>query len=125
MAFILIVEDLKDTCDALKGFLEDAGHVVTCVPNGRDALSAVLNKVPDVILLDLLTPEMDGTSFLEVIRSYLRLQSLPVVVHTGLGDSPMVDRARTLKVNSILMKGKASLEEIQHAVEESLSRIPT
>ncbi len=39
-------------------------------------------------------PEMDGPSFLEVIRSYLRLQSLPVVVLTALGDSPMVARRR-------------------------------
>jgi len=35
--------------------------------------------VPDVVLLDLVMPEMDGPSFLEVVRSYLRLQSLPVV----------------------------------------------
>ena len=69
-------------------------------------------------------PEMDGPSFLEVVRSYLRIQSLPVVVLTGLGDSPMIDRARALRVNSILVKGKASPDDILKALEEALVRYP-
>jgi CheY-like chemotaxis protein len=76
------------------------------------------------VLLDLMMPEMDGPSFLEVLRSYLRIQSLPVVVLTGLAESPMVDRAQSLKVNSVLLKGKASPEDILRAVEEAISRMP-
>src|SRR5215217_6885308 len=120
MAFILIVEDNADACEPLSMFLEKAGHEVKCVPNGREALAHVLAKPPDVVM-----PEMDGPSFLEVVRSYLRIQSLPVVIWTALVDSPMVDRARALKVNSILAKGKASFEDIQRAVEEALHRLPT
>src|SRR4051812_45499762 len=107
MAKILIVDDDADGRETMAVNLQDAGHTTTCAPNGREALSVVLSTPPDVILLDLMMPEMDGPSFLEVIRSYLRIQSLPVVVLTGLGDSPMIDRARTLKVNSILVKGHA------------------
>ena len=105
--------------------MEKAGHEVECVPNGREALAHVLSKPPDVVLLDLLMPEMDGPSFLEVVRSYLRIQSLPVVIWTALVDSPMVDRARALKVNSILAKGKAGFEEIRRAIEEAVHRLPT
>src|SRR6185436_17611154 len=105
-------------------FLRGRGHAVTCVPNGREALTLVLTDLPDVILLDLLMPEMDGPSFLEVVRSYLRIQSLPVVVLTGLGDSPMIERARALRVNSILVKGKATPDEILKALEEALIRFP-
>ena len=94
------------------------------VPNGREALSSVLADLPDVVLLDLLMPEMDGPSFLEVVRSYLRIQSLPVVVLTALTDSPMVDRARALRVNSILLKAKATPDDIRKAVEEALVRYP-
>ena len=125
MASILVVEDAVDACEPLAKFLEKAGHEVMCVPNGREALARVLAKIPDVVVLDLLTPEMDGPTFLEVVRSYLRLQSLPVVVLTGLPDSPMVDRARHLKVNSILAKGKATFEDIRRAVEEAVHRLPT
>ena len=112
MAKILNVDDDEDARESLTTFLRAAGHTVTCVPNGREALAALLADLPDVVLLDLLMPEIDGPSFLEVVRSYLRIQSLPVVVLTGLSDSPMIDRARALHVNSILVKGKATPDDI-------------
>ena len=124
MARILVVDDDRDFRDSMCSILERHGHEAICVPNGREALIQVLTHVPDVVLLDLHMPEMDGPSFLEVIRSYLRLQSLPVVVVTGLADSPMVDHAQFLKVNAILVKGKASPDEIVRALEESLIRVP-
>jgi len=124
MAKILIVDDSEDARESLAVCFRSAGHNVTCVPNGREALSSVLADLPEAILLDLLMPEMDGPSFLEVIRSYLRIQSLPVVVLTALADSPMIDRARALKVNSILVKGKATPHDILKAVEEALIRYP-
>jgi CheY-like chemotaxis protein len=124
MARILIVDDNTDARDALCRFLTVGGHQVACVPNGREALASVLNELPDVVLLDLIMPEMDGPSFLEVVRSYLRLQALPVVILTALTDSPMINRAQALKVNSVLVKGKASSEDIQKALEEAISRMP-
>src|SRR3954462_7873766 len=104
MAHILIVDDDTDGRTALCQFLEKSGHEVDCVSNGREALAAVLARAPDLIVLDLFMPEVDGPSLLEILRSYLRLQSLPVVVMTGLPDSPLADRARHLKVNAILLK---------------------
>ena len=124
MAKIMIVDDSPDSGESMARFLQTAGHEVACVPNGREALARVLASLPDVILLDMLMPEMDGPTFLEIIRSYLRLQSLPVVVLTGLPDSPMVDRVQHLKVNAVLVKGKASPEEIKQALEEAVVRLP-
>ena len=124
MAKILIVDDIPDSADTLAMFLQRAGHDVSCVPNGREALVSVLAAVPDVILLDMLMPEMDGPTFLEIIRSYLRLQSLPVVVLTGIPDSPMVDRVQHLKVNAVLIKGKATPDEVKRALEEAAIRAP-
>ena len=124
MVKILIVDDAPDAGESIGKLLEAAGHEVTVVPNGREALMSVLTATPDVILLDLLMPEMDGPTFLEVIRSYLRLQSLPVVVLTALADSPMIDRVQHLKVNSVLVKGRASPEDIQRALEEAAVRAP-
>jgi CheY-like chemotaxis protein len=124
MAKILVVDDSEDGRESLAVFLRVRGHTVVCVPNGREALARVLTDLPEVVLLDLLMPEMDGPSFLEVVRCYLRIQSLPVVVLTALSDSPMIDRARALKVNSILVKGKATPDDIQKAIEEALVRHP-
>jgi CheY-like chemotaxis protein len=124
MANILIVDDSKDESWAIAQYLQRSGHVVTCLPNGKEALAHVIANIPDVVLLDLFMPEMDGPSFLEVVRSYLRLHALPVVVLTGLSESPLVDHARFLKVNSILVKGKATLNDIEAAVNEALVRVP-
>src|SRR5437764_12356640 len=124
MAKILIVDDSEDARESLGALFRDLGHTVAGVPNGREALSSVLADLPDVVLLDLLMPEMDGPSFLEVVRSYLRIQSLPVVVLTALTDSPMVDGARALRVNCILLKAKETPDEIGKAVEEALVRYP-
>ena len=84
----------------------------------------MIARPPDLVILDLFMPEMDGANFLEIIRSYLRLQALPVIIITGLPDSPMVERARHLRVNTILVKGKATLEEIGEAVRQELHRAP-
>ena len=124
MASILIVDDDHDGRDALCQYLQRSGYEVECVSDGRDALAAVLARTPDLIVLDMFMPQMDGGGLLEILRSYLRLQSLPVVVLTGLPDSPMVERARHLKVNAILVKGKATLDDIGRAVQAELPRAP-
>lgn len=124
MAKVLVVDDHADARESLAMVLRDRGHTVTAVPNGREALSEVLADTPDVILLDLMMPEMDGPSFLEVLRSYLRIQSLPVVVITGVSDSPMIDRARAAKVNTILVKSKATPDDILRAIDNALVRHP-
>lgn len=123
MAYILIVDDDKDSSEALCKFLS-SDYEVSCVYDGKEALASALAKTPDLILLDLFMPEMDGVSFLEVLRSYLRLQTLPVVVLTGLQDSPAIEHARALKVNAILLKGKAAPEEIAQTIEQELHRAP-
>lgn len=125
MAYLLVVEDDQDSAEALCTYLRRAGHQVDCLPNGKEALSSILAHTPDLLILDLFMPDMDGPSLLEVLRSYLRLQSLPVVVLTGLAESPLAERARYLKVNVILVKGKATPEDVLNAVEQELPRAPT
>lgn len=125
MVNILIVEDSPDLAESLKLFFQEAGHEVQCAANGRDALAVILSQTPDVILLDLVIPELDGPSLLEVIRSYLRIQSLPVVILTGLTESPMIERVRSLHVNSILLKGKASPEDILRALVDASCQMPS
>src|SRR4051794_39434917 len=120
MARILIVDDIPDQTASLARFLEIAGHDVVTAPNGREALAQVISNAPDLVVLDLMMPEMDGPSFLEVVPSYLRLQTLPVVVLTGLTESPMIERMQSLKVNCILVKGKATADDVLKAIEEAL-----
>jgi CheY-like chemotaxis protein len=124
MPRLLIVDDDLDGREALCKFLVGEGHEVECVSNGRDALSSILATTPDLVILDVYMPEMMGTALLEILRSYLRLQSLPVIVLTGLADSPLIDQVRTLKVNAIFVKGKATFEDIRAAVNQEVHRLP-
>jgi len=124
MANILIVDDVVDAAEALARFLEKNGHSVHCVADGKNALFAVISKEIDLVILDLLMPEMDGPSFLEVIRSYLRLQTLPVVVLTAVADGPLLDRTRNAKINCILIKSKATHDENPQRSQFSASSNP-
>jgi CheY-like chemotaxis protein len=125
MPYVMIVDDVIDSCEALAKFLERAGYRVRCVPNGREALADIIRDTPDVVILDLMMPEMDGPTLLEILRLYLRLQTLPVVVLTGIPDSPLVERVRNAGVNAILVKGKATFQDIERAVREASHRLPS
>src|SRR5579863_7176844 len=109
MARILVVDDDPGSVDMLCRLLEKAGHTVAGASNGREALQSILKWSPDLVILDLLMPQLGGCSLLEILRSYLRLQNLPVIVLTGISDGPAIDRVRNFNVKTVLQKGKATL----------------
>jgi CheY-like chemotaxis protein len=123
MASILIVDDNADACEMAAHRLGKLGHHTECAKNGREAMNGILNRTPDLVVLDLLMPEMDGVNLLEVIRSYLRLQSLPVVVWTAIEDESRLSRARSLHVNGILLKGEAGVDELAIKVSYELEHL--
>lgn len=80
---ILIIEDDKELCGALKQQLDDQNHHVTCCHTGGDALYCAMNGVYDLILLDRMLPEIDGLSILRSIRQ--NKITTPVILTTALG----------------------------------------
>jgi CheY-like chemotaxis protein len=116
MASVLIVDDNPDSCEVVTRYLERSGHAVVCVPNGRLALHALTSQTPDVVLLDLMMPEMDGAGFLQVVRSYLRWADLPVMILTAYPDSPQLTRALSFKVAHVFHKADMDLAELLAAV---------
>src|SRR5438045_6793484 len=83
MAYVLVVDDEPDSSEFVERFLEREGHRTTIVPNGREALAALINGRPDAMVLDVRMPQMDGIALLEVLRSYLRWTKLPVILLTA------------------------------------------
>jgi CheY-like chemotaxis protein len=120
MAEVLIVDDEPDAREVLVKILERAGHVVRIARDGREAVTQVNLRPPDVVVLDLLMPTMNGADFLATVRAYRRFRSLPIVLLTAMSDHPLMDQARELGVQSILVKSKAIFEDIRQAVEEAL-----
>src|SRR5690242_9956234 len=103
MAVVLLVDDDADSSEPVLRRLRKAGHRVIYQPNGREALSALTNESPDVVILDARMPEMDGLSFLEVIRCYLRWQTLPVIMLTAYSDGHHMRRAAELGVKKTFL----------------------
>jgi chemosensory pili system protein ChpA (sensor histidine kinase/response regulator) len=120
MSYLFVIDDHADSREALARFLERAGHEVATASEGREALHAILNRIPDVIVLDLFMPEMDGLELLEVLRSYVRLRSLRVVILTAYPDSALTETARELGVRRVLPKARATFEDILDAVHAEL-----
>jgi CheY-like chemotaxis protein len=83
VASILVVDDDPDIRDLLGAILRAAGYEVRDAENGRVALDAVLERVPDLVVLDLAMPEMDGCRFLEELRARGLRKRTRVIVVTG------------------------------------------
>jgi CheY-like chemotaxis protein len=116
MGYVLVVDDDADSRDALSRALMKSGHAVRAAQNGREALVAVATTVPDVIILDARMPEMNGLEFLQVIRSYLRWQNLPVILLTAYPDDLPLDRAHQLGVKIVFVKTTYRLEDLLDCV---------
>ena len=86
---VLVVEDSVDTRDSLAFLLRRVGYRVSTAADGREALDRLrAGPLPDVILLDLLMPTMDGWEFCERLGRDPALASIPVIVVSGVGDCP-------------------------------------
>jgi len=83
---ILLVDDEADFRDILKIKLEAAGFNILEASNGKEALMVLANNKPDVILLDIMMPEMDGIETLFKIKGNDETRNLRVVMLTGKGD---------------------------------------
>ena len=115
---VLIVEDDGDMREMLRRRLEKEGWVVTEAANGRAALERVADKRPELILLDLMMPEMDGFLFLEEVRKRQEWRSIPIVVVTAKELTPEDSLRLTGSVEKILQKGDYSREELLRTVRD-------
>ena len=123
MASVLFVDDDVSGCEPAQRYLQKLGHQVTCLPNGRDALAYLTNnQPPDVIVLDLRMPYMDGMSLLEVLRLYLRWRLLPVFVISGSVDDVQGKRMQELGVRKVFIKGSYQLTKLAEAIDEAVKQ---
>ena len=115
---VLVIDDDDDTRERLRGFLKKDGWAVIEAENGRVGLDSVVAARPEVILLDLTMPVMDGFTFLQRLRDRPDCHDIPVVVLTAR-NLTRDDRLRLGGANQILHKGDVSLR----AVVERLHRL--
>jgi sigma-B regulation protein RsbU (phosphoserine phosphatase) len=103
-ARVLIVDDEPFNIDYVEQELEDLGYETSSAENGREALDKVAKDPPDVILLDILMPEMDGFQVLERLKADGTLRTIPVIVVSALSDMKSIVRAVSLGAEDYLAK---------------------
>ena len=103
-ATVLVVDDDPDTVDTMREILEEEGHTVLSAHNGREGLELALRSVPDLVLLDLDMPVMNGREFLSAIKKEPTLSRVTVVVLSGSDDLGVgVDSVqKPLRLNTLL-----------------------
>ncbi|MCP4402737.1 MAG: sigma-54-dependent Fis family transcriptional regulator, partial [bacterium] len=118
-AHILIVDDEKRICSSLTGIFEDEGYKVRAVQDGQTALEEIERQLPDLMLLDLWMPGMDGLQVLEAVKKIY--PDMPVIVISGHGNIESAVKAAKLGAYDFLEK-PLSLEKTLIMVERALDQ---
>jgi response regulator NasT len=98
---ILIAEDESIIRLGLKRILEEAGHTVYAAENGSDAVRLAEGCTPDLAILDIRMPQMDG---LEAARALLDRAPMPIIFLTAYGEQDLIERAARMPVLGYLVK---------------------
>lgn len=125
MAAVLIVDDELDSVEPLARYLHRVGHTVTTTANGYEAITTLTRVTPDVIILDVRMPVMDGAAFIKVMRSYLRWRQLPVIVLTALSENGELDRVLQHGVLRVFRKANVDFVDLAATVQRPASGMQT
>jgi CheY-like chemotaxis protein len=125
MATILVVDDYMTTQRLLRFILQQDNHNVIIAHNGLQALDCLAHGAVDLILTDLMMPEMDGLAFLEHLQAEERYRELPVIALTGSSREQDYQRARAAGVTALLTKPVDSqkiLETVSQLIQPTRER---
>ena len=126
---VMVVDDDTFMREMVRRQLEKAGWQVTEAENGRKALEQMQSERPQLILLDLMMPEMDGFAFVQELRQHPDWQSIPVIITTAKELTDADRQQLQGKVESVFEKGSggelALLGQVQSLVSAAISERST
>lgn len=117
---ILIVEDEITLLKALAEKLIEAGFKVIEAEDGKQGLESALKEQPDLILLDIILPRMDGLTVLHKLQANAQTKKIPVIILTNLIDSDHLSEQVRQGGHDYLVKTDWKLAEVIHKVKERL-----
>jgi putative two-component system response regulator len=121
MTKILLVEDDSNLLDVMRCILEVDGYEIFAAANGREALELFISLKPDLILSDIMMPEMDGFTLLEAVRALQQGITVPFLFLSALTAREDVTKARNLGADDYLDK-PFTASELSEAVRTRLNR---
>lgn len=120
MKTILIIEDERPLLTALSSKLSNAGFSILQATDGEMGLSMALEKHPDLILLDIVMPKMDGLTMLDMLRRDDWGKTVPIIVLTNLSDAAKFEESMRKNVFDYLIKTDWKIEDVVIKVKEKL-----
>lgn len=122
-ATVMIVEDDKFLREDLYGRkLRSAGFDIESTDNGERALKMLTMMKPDIIILDLVLPGMDGFEILEQIRAGETTKDIPVIIVSNLGQQEDIDKAMKLGATDFMVKANFTLDEIVSRIRSTIAK---
>jgi len=112
MKKVLIIEDDDFLRSLAVTKLQKAGYSVATAANGEAGVDMAMTDIPDILLLDLMLPGIDGFAVLEKLRANPATKTLKVIIFSNLGDSADIKRGQDLGVVDYLVKASFTLDEL-------------
>jgi CheY-like chemotaxis protein len=117
---ILIAEDDEILLRALYLLFHEGDYTIASANDGEEALKMTERLKPDLVLLDLLMPKMNGFEYLKDVKSNSILKKIPVIVLSNLGDKEDIDKAKDLGAEDYFVKSDTDLAVLFAKVKEKL-----
>ena len=117
---ILIIDDNEVILDSIMSFLKRHGYDILYAANGAYALKILEENSVNLIITDLMMPDMDGYEFCQMIRHNKKFKNLPIIVSTAKSDHESREFLQKLEVKNFLTKPYSS-ESLLNAVKGCLS----
>ncbi|MCR4284177.1 MAG: response regulator [Parcubacteria group bacterium] len=118
--YILIIEDEKTLSGLLREKLVGAGYRVKEAHNGKEGLAKISEEKPDLVLLDILMPEVSGFDVLENLSESGIIKTLPVIIISNSGQPVEIDKALALGVKDYLIKVEFTPQEVLEKVSKQI-----
>ena len=116
---ILLVEDNDDSREVIRFELENLGYEVAEATNGGEALKAAIKRPPDLVLMDLSMPEVDGFEAIAALRAVTPLVQLPIVAITAYPQSYWRDKAEDAGFADYVQK-PVSVDQLSEVLRKHL-----
>ncbi len=101
---VLVIDDENDILLIIKSALHEEGYDVTTANNGYDGLALAEDASPDLIILDIMMPEMDGFEVLQQLRENEKTARIPIVILTGMSSKDKIREALNKGIDYYIVK---------------------
>lgn len=122
MPKIVCAEDDKMISTSLVEGFSQAGFEVTPAYDGEEALAKIKEVKPDIVLLDIMMPKLDGIGVVWELKSDNEISNIPVIMLTNLSDPTTISKILEAGVTDYLLKSEQSIDQIVEKVQEVMTR---